>query len=114
MFQLIVGVGRVSLRFRHARSLKEKRNATKSLVQRLRNQGFSVTEAGDADEVKQGTIGFAFAGSSQAMVVKALDEALRPFLEGNFEIMGKNRDIFDYSDSDSDEISEEQDLKYGL
>jgi len=112
MYHLIIGIGRVSLLTRHAQTLKDKRHIIKSLVQRLKNMGFSATETGEADNVKQGTIGFAFAGSNATIVDKALDDAFRLFV-GDFEVLGTNRDVLDYSSDQVGSLSDIEDWKYG-
>lgn len=113
MFRLVVGVGHVSLHFRQARSLKDKRQVLKSIAQKLRNEGFSVVEDGDPDEMKRGSLGFAFVGTHTGGVNKRLDEAQKYFL-GPFEIIETKRETFDYSGEDEGTLSEEEDLKYGL
>jgi len=97
MSHLYVGIGQVVLRFRHARSLKDKRQWIKSTEQKLRNAGFSVTEAGYADNPKQGVLGFSYVGDSHARVEKVLNDAFQLIgLEG--EILDSGKDIFDYSE----------------
>ena len=104
MYNLIVAVCHVALRIRHARSLKDKRTVVKSLVDRLRDRGFSANECGDTDNLKECHIGFSFAGGSTSGVNKIVDEAMRLF-QGDFEVLQKNREIFNYEPSDSDDLS---------
>lgn len=103
MFDLKIGVGQVSLRMRHAQSLKDKRKVVQSLVQKLRNLGFSVTQSGHDDNPKQGSIGFAYAGSTHAQVNQALDEMER-LLIGDFDVLEVNREVVDYSEIGEDEF----------
>jgi uncharacterized protein YlxP (DUF503 family) len=93
---------------RHAESLKDKRKVVQSLVQKLRNLGFSVTEAAHADNPKQGSIGIAFAGNSAVQVDRALEE-MDKLLIGDFEVLDVNRQVFDYSDAKADTFSWEPD-----
>ena len=97
--KLFVGVCQITLLFRHARSLKDKRNTMKSLTQKLKNRGFSVTQCAFAELPKQGALGFTFAGNSKGMVDQALDDGLRLFV-GDFEISSKRKDVFDYSEDE--------------
>jgi uncharacterized protein YlxP (DUF503 family) len=108
MYELKIGVGQVSLRLRYAQSLKDKRKVMQSLVQKLRNLGFSVTETGYADSPKQGSLGFAFAGHSAGQVDHALDEMQR-LLVGDFEVLDVNKEIVDYSELGEDELDWEGD-----
>ena len=110
MYSLIVGVGQVSIHMRHARGLKEKRNVLKSLKQRLKNRGFSVSETGFHDDPKTGSLGFSYCGNDHAQVEAQLDEALGLFF-GDYELTSKDKDVFDYSYSEGElEFNEE---KYG-
>ena len=93
---LIVGVAHVELYFRHARSLKDKRQVLKSIKQKLKNQGFSVSECGHVDNHKQGNLGFAFAGHQHTQVKKAILDAMELFI-GEMEVLRVEKDIFDYS-----------------
>ena len=114
MFRLMVGVGHVSLLFRHARSLKDKRQILKSITQKLRNQGFSVTESGFSDEPKRGSLGFSYVANNPTSTGKAMDDAMKLFV-GDFEVLETKRDVFDYSgEGEETVLSEEEDLKYGL
>ncbi len=100
MTEFLVGVGRVTLHLRHAQSLKDKRRIVQSLVQKLRNEGFSVTETAYADEPKRGSIGYAYAGRDPAMVKQKMLETDRLFL-GDFMVVENQRDILDYGGDDA-------------
>lgn len=114
MFHLVVGVAHVSLLFRQARTLKDKRQIIKSLTQKLRNLGFSVTEAGFSDEPRRGSVGFSYVASHPTLLNKAMDDGLKLFV-GNFEVLQTKRDVFDYSDEEEiSVVSEDEELKYGL
>jgi uncharacterized protein YlxP (DUF503 family) len=110
MLNLFVGVAHISLNLRHSRSLKDKRQVFKSLTQKLRNQGFSVTEAPQGDNIKQGSLGLAYVGTKASVVETALREGLRMFI-GDFEVIDSRSEIFDYS-SDNFEIRIPDDPHY--
>lgn len=99
MVNLVVGVAQFSLLLRHARSLKDKRQVVQSLVTKLRNQGFSVTECAYSDLPKQASIGFAYAARDAGLAERALDEASRLFI-GNFEVLHVNRQVFDFTEAE--------------
>jgi len=100
MTEFVVGVGCVTLHIRHAQSLKDKRRVLQSLVQKLRNEGFSVTESGHADDPKRGSIGYAFAASSPAFVRQRLEEVDRMLL-GDFMVVEHRKDVVDYGGEDA-------------
>jgi uncharacterized protein YlxP (DUF503 family) len=102
---LYVGVGQVALLMRYARTLKEKRKVVQSLIQRLRNQGFSVSETGYADVPQRGSLGFTYSARTAADANAALDGAERLF-EGDFEVVEFNRDVFDYSGEETASFAE--------
>jgi uncharacterized protein YlxP (DUF503 family) len=107
MVPLFVGVGKVELLIRHARSLKDKRQCLKSIEQRLRNLGFSVVECGPAEQIKRGSIGFSYAGRTHANVDDQLEQAFRLFV-GDAEVVRTERDIFDYSELESEPLLENE------
>jgi len=92
---LLIGVGYMFLRFRHARSLKDKRQVTRSVIQKLRNLGFSAVESDYADDAKKGTIGFAFVGTGVSGVKKRWMK-LFVCLWVIFEVLRSSRDILDF------------------
>ena len=100
MTELLVGVGEISLRIRHARSLKDKRQVTRGLIEKLRKQGFSVVEHGDVESLKQSRIAYAYIGSSAAGVKKMLAEPERLLL-GGFEVVNHYQSILDYQPEQS-------------
>lgn len=95
--ELVVGVGYASLLFRHAQSLKDKRQVLKSVSQKLKNLGFSVTECGHADEIKRGELGFVFAGHGVRYVQEQLDHAMNLFV-GDYHVVSSKKDVFRYDD----------------
>jgi uncharacterized protein YlxP (DUF503 family) len=100
MTEFVVGVGRVTLHLRHAQSLKDKRRAVQSLIQKLRNEGFSVTESAYADDPKRGSVGYSFAGSSPSFVRRKLEEVDR-LLIGEYTVVEHQRDVLDYGSEDA-------------
>ena len=99
--ELIIGVGQVSLYLRHARTLKDKRQVVKSFAQKLRNQGFSVTEFGSHENAKLANLGFTYAGHSHSEVEQIMDDALRAFI-GDFEIISRDVEVSNYAERESD------------
>jgi len=96
MIELVVGVGQVSLLLRHAQSLKDKRQVLRGIIQKLKNEGFSVTECAYADVAKRASVGFAYIGTQPERVKAVLDRGLR-FFDGHGEIVGSHTEIFDYT-----------------
>lgn len=93
--KLFVGVGRLSLFFRQARNLKDKRNQLQSLKQKLRNQGWSVSEVGHTEDPKRGFLGFVYTGNSHHQVELAFEQVLG-LLIGNFEVVRKTKEILEF------------------
>lgn len=93
--KLFVGIGRVSLFFRQARNLKDKRAVLQSLKQRLRNKGWSVVEVGHQDDFKRAFLGFSYASSSAAGLDQAFNEAAE-FLIGRFEVVRKSKEVLEF------------------
>ncbi|MCB0404619.1 MAG: DUF503 family protein [Bdellovibrionales bacterium] len=103
---LFVGIGRVSVRFRHSRSLKDKRHSLKSVKQKLTNMGFSVSECGYQDNPKLGLLGYAIAGNQSGEVNKLLDSADDLILQ-ELEVLQKDRDVMDYGFEKDEGVLEE-------
>ncbi len=96
MPEFIVGVAQLSLRIRHARTLKDRRQVIQAAIQRLRNQGFSVTDCGPSDNPKLANLGMSYAGSEAPQVERALETVL-PLFANECEILSARREVFDYS-----------------
>ncbi len=94
--KLFIGVGRLSLFFRQARTLKDKRNHLQSLKQKLRNEGWSVVEIGHQEDPKRSFLGFTYAAPSQGRLDSAF-EKVGSFLLGNFEVVQKSKEVLEYS-----------------
>jgi len=83
--KMTVGIGIVSLVIRHARSLKDRRQTVQSLIQRLKNSGFSASEINDGENYKRATIGFSICSGGAGFVEAEIEKAKRIFI-GDFEI----------------------------
>lgn len=98
MAHLKVALGEVKIFLRHSQSLKDKRRVLQGLIQKLRNAGFSVTEADFQDNPKRASIAFVFAAkdtSAAQMALREVDKALM----GDFEILDRRREILDYPEN---------------
>lgn len=93
--KLYVGFGYVTLRLRHARTLKDRRNVLASLTQKLRNLGFSAVEKSGDEDKKSAILGFSYIGTRVSQVEKCLDEAFRLF-QGDYQLTESGREIMDY------------------
>lgn len=102
MSDFFVGAGKIDLIFRHARSLKDKRNTMQSLVQKLKNRGFSVVECGDPEHIKSGVIGFSISARSATWAQAELDK-IDSLLVGEFQVVSFEKDVFDYSDTEDED-----------
>ncbi len=118
MYSLVIGVCHVVLRLRHTKSLKEKRAVTKSLIDRLRNLGFSTVECGQRENLsanlREAHLGFTFAGTSTEGVSKILESSRRLFV-GDYEVLKVDKEIYRYEPEESDDLSwmigQEDDVK---
>jgi uncharacterized protein YlxP (DUF503 family) len=97
MYPLFVGVGQVTIYLRQAQTLKDRRQIMAGIVQKLRNESFSVTDCSDGEDAKRGRIGFTYAGHDYENVKKQLEEAKNNFF-GDFYVVSDNQDIFDYTE----------------
>ena len=93
--KLYIGVGRLSLFFRQARNLKDKRSVLQGLKQKLRNEGWSVVEVGHQNEIKSAFLGLSYSSSSLSQVDRAFDKAAELLL-GNFEVVRKSKEILEF------------------
>ena len=75
---MIVGALELSLRLEGCRSLKDKRQVVRSLIDRLRHDlKISVAEVGDQSLWNSCVLGLACAGENRAVVEKVLRQALQ-------------------------------------
>ena len=100
MIRFHVGVGYFSLYLRHSRGLKDRRQVIQSIKQRLSNLGFSVSEHYEESDVKRAALGFTIIGVEHSKIERAVEEAARLFV-GDFDILQSRKELFDYSDEDS-------------
>lgn len=71
---MYVGTLRVRLRIREARSLKDKRQVVRSLMDRLRNHfGAAIAEVDERDNWQLAVIGFALVGADSTAVRQAME-----------------------------------------
>jgi len=80
-----VGISEVHLIFRQSRSLKDKRQILSSLIQKLRNEGFSACETEMADDPKQGVVGFSYSGKD-LKYVEEKQLSTRDIFLGDFQV----------------------------
>lgn len=69
----------------------------RSLIQKLKNRGFSATESGDWDEVKFGTIGMSFVGST-ASQVESEKYKVRELLIGDFQVLFHKEEMIKFEE----------------
>lgn len=101
MESIFVGTGYVALFIRGARTLKDRRSVVQGILQKLKNEGFSVSEMSFGENVQRTAIAFSLVGNTHAFVSKKFDEALR-FFEGPYYLVGKKKEIVEW------EVSEEE------
>lgn len=94
MDKMMIGTGVASLWIRHARSLKDKRQITQSLMQKLKNEGFSTAELDLGENHKRAMIGFCLCSGSAAVVAQQLDKAKRIFI-GDFEVVDAKTEVIE-------------------
>lgn len=82
---VFVGISEVHLIFRQSRSLKDKRQILSSLIQKLRNEGFSASETDLMDDPKQGVIGFSYTGRDVGFV-ESKQLSTRDIFLGDFQV----------------------------
>ena len=89
--KLLIGAATVSIFVRHSRSLKDKRQITKSIIQKLRNEGFSAVEYQHTEDHKRASIGYSFVSADGGFLDTQMEKAQRFFI-GDFEILlGKSQ-----------------------
>lgn len=69
----------LDLHIPHAQSLKDKRQPLRSVRQRLRDAGFSVSEVDHHDKWQRAQVAVSIVGRGSGDVERLLDEALRVF-----------------------------------
>ncbi len=76
-----------------AHSLKDRRAVQRALVQRLKNQDFSVAQVGPADLVQRLWLAVAVVSGKEHLVEELLDGAERMIFASEFEVGELRRDI---------------------
>jgi|GEM_PF-1558833 len=108
MGQLVIGVGQVVLNLRFAETLKDRRKVVQSLIQKLKNEGYSATDVGPDNQPKSAILGFSMAGPSRPWVDSQMEKAKQIF-QGDFEILEAQTDVFEYEGPDDIEDPENPD-----
>jgi uncharacterized protein len=75
----------------HAHSLKDRRQALRSLVQRLQNHHYSVAQIGPPDLQQRAFLAVAAVAGSRARLDELLDAAERIIFAGDFEVADLRR-----------------------
>ena len=83
----------------HAASLKERRGALRSLVQKLRNLEFAVAQVGPADLTQRVFLAVADVSGSVSHLAVRLDAAERIICASEFEVGALQRDVTTWSES---------------
>jgi uncharacterized protein YlxP (DUF503 family) len=76
-----------------AQSLKDRRAVQRALIQRLKNQDFSVAQVGPADLVQRVWLAVAVVSGKESLVEELLDGAERMMFSSEFEVGDLRRDI---------------------
>jgi uncharacterized protein YlxP (DUF503 family) len=84
--KIIIGAGVVSIWIRHSKSLKDRRQITQSLVQKLKNEGFSASEVSRGENFKRAMVAFSICSGGAGFVTEQLEKAKRFFM-GDFEVV---------------------------
>ncbi|HHU76131.1 MAG TPA: DUF503 domain-containing protein [Firmicutes bacterium] len=87
---MLVGLGKMDLLIAEGHSLKEKRQVTKSIIQRLQKRfNISVAETGYQDMHRRAEIGFALVSNETVYLDKKMQEIMA-FLEGDGRVQQIN------------------------
>lgn len=81
----------------HAASLKERRQALRSLVQKLRNLDFAIAQVGPADLTQRVFLAVADVSGSAAKLAERLDAAERLVFASVFEVASLHREVASWS-----------------
>ena len=76
-----------------SRSIKDRRQALRSVVQRLQNRRLAVAQVGPADLWQRAFLAVAAVASSAGVLDGLLDEAERVIFESDFEVADLRRDV---------------------
>lgn len=97
---MVVGVCRLDLFIPAARSLKDKRQVLRSLIDRLRSHfSASICEAGAQEKWQRARIGIALVGNSHSQLRSQLDKMVaRVVASPEVELLSQSVEILDYPD----------------
>jgi uncharacterized protein YlxP (DUF503 family) len=95
MESVFVGTGYVALFVRGARTFKERRSVVQGIAQKLRNEGFSVSEMNFGEDPQKTALAFSLIGNTHGFVDKKFDGAIRLF-EGPYYIVSKKKVITEW------------------
>ena len=91
---MVIGILRIDLYMNGNRSLKDKRQTLKSLIQRIKSRfnNVSVSEVGSHDLWQKATIGISFVGNESRFVNSVLDRVTQ-FIESTGVVEMGNREF---------------------
>ena len=96
---MVVGVEKIEIMMHGNRSLKQKRQTLKSMIQRVKSKfkNVSIAEVDNQDKWQRATIGVTFVSNEVPLVNSALDQVLG-FIEslGTVEIIGREFEIMHF------------------
>jgi uncharacterized protein len=97
---MVVGVLRLSLLIRGARSLKEKRYALRRIVDRVRARyNVSIAEVGDNDIWQRALVGVTAVANDRSFVNEVLDKVVRDVeMLGVADLVGREMELETYSE----------------
>lgn len=87
----------LDLVLQHADSLKDKRQALRPLLQRLRNQDFAIAQIGPPDLTQRAFLAISDVSGSVARLEERLNEAERIVYASDFEVASLHREVTSYS-----------------
>jgi uncharacterized protein len=97
---MVVGVLRLALVIRSARSLKDKRHALKRIVDRVRARyNVSIAEVGDNDIWQRALVGVTAVANDRSFVNEVLDKVVRDVeMLGVADLVGREMELETYSE----------------
>jgi len=97
---MVVGVLRLSLLIRGARSLKEKRYALRRIIDRVRARyNVSIAEVGDNDIWQRALVGVTAVANDRSFVNEVLDKVVRDVeMLGVADLVGREMELETYSE----------------
>jgi hypothetical protein len=97
---MVVGVLRLALVIRSARSLKEKRHALRKIIDRVRARyNVSIAEVGDNDAWQRALLGVTAVANDRSFVNEVLDKVVRDVeMLGVADLVGREMELETYSE----------------